>query len=203
MLCLTLGKHVVGWLYPVPSIVSVHGIEAAADRSDSPLVGPGQGFLRANQRRKCAARWRVTAVQKRMQIDSRRAVANGELYHRDNLIFVAVNAAGRHEPEYMQRRIRLDGLLYGTGQHRVAEECLFLYVFVDTGQALVHNPARAQIHMAYLGVAHLPSRQAYRFSRGIDEGVGPVLPQRIPHRAISTVNSIAAGLFSIAPAIQN
>ncbi|MNJ81652.1 hypothetical protein D3C77_805620 [compost metagenome] len=52
-------------------------------------------------------------------------------------------------------------LVHRAGEHRVAEELAITNGLGDAGEVLVDDTAGTEVHVADLGVAHLPVRQAH------------------------------------------
>ena len=103
----------------------------------------------------------------------------------------------------MQRLAVGDGLVHGTSQRRIIEERTVLDRLVDAGEALVHHPAGAQVHMAHFGIAHLSVRQANLDTGGGKQGVRAVLPQPVPDGGGGSSYRVVGGIFAMSPAIQD
>ncbi|MNH34267.1 hypothetical protein D3C79_948470 [compost metagenome] len=54
------------------------------------------------------------------------------------------------------------GAVHQLHQGRIAGKGAILDGFVDAGEVLINDPARAEVHVPNLGVAHLAIRQAHR-----------------------------------------
>src|SRR5690606_17886692 len=85
----------------------------------------------------------------------------------------------------------------------VVDEAAVGDVLVDAGKALVNDAARAQVHVADLGVAHLAFRQADLQAGGVDQGVRAGGPETVPDRRVRHRDGVVPGFFTMTPAIQN
>src|SRR5690606_27350744 len=74
---------------------------------------------------------------------------------------------------------------------------------VDPGQVLIDDAASPQIHVAHLGVAHLPFRQPDGGTGGRDQRVWAIPPQGIPVRRMSSVDGVVLAFVPMTPAIEN
>ena len=97
-----------------------------------------------------------------MDIDFLGATGCGQFRCCQHMVFVAVNAARRQQAHDVNGLAIGYGFIDGVAQGFVALELAVFEVFVDTGQALVHHPAGAEVHVAYFRVTHLALRQAYK-----------------------------------------
>jgi hypothetical protein len=93
--------------------------------------------------------------------------------------------------------------LAGGAQLGVVEEAAVLDRGVDPGQVLVDDPARAEVHVPDLGIAHLPVRQADVAAFGMDQGVRGLLPDPPPVRQVGLRQGVVLRLLAMAPAIQD
>ena len=71
-----------------------------------------------------------------------------------------MDATGREQPHDMDRLTGRNRSINCLAVLGIGVEITFAEGLVNTRYRLIHNPARAQAHMAHLGVAHLPLRQA-------------------------------------------
>ncbi|MNF01007.1 hypothetical protein D3C80_1999310 [compost metagenome] len=77
----------------VPTVVAVHGVITANQRRDAPGAQFGKGIAKALQRGFCAA-WRgIATVQEGVQVNGFGAALRSQFNHRQNMVFVAVDAA--------------------------------------------------------------------------------------------------------------
>ena len=131
------------------------------------------------------------------------AAAVGQSNGGHQVVFVAVHTTRREKPHDMDGaapayrgidRIEVGG---------VAVEIARLDGVVDARHVLVDHPARAEAHMAHLRVSHLPFGQAHIPPRPRYEGVRRIGPQPIPDRRVGVGDCVVAGVFAVAPAIQD
>ena len=79
--------------------------------------------------------------------------------NRLHVALMAMHAAIAQQAHEMEPIFTSLGLLQSFAQHFVMVEAAFVDIFVDQGQILKNNPARAENHMADFGIAHLSCRQ--------------------------------------------
>ena len=127
------------------------------------------------------APWRrVPAVQEGVQHDPRQAPLGGDLQKREDLLLLAVHAAGREQAHHVQGAAgRLDPV-ETLVQRPIAGKLTLLNRPVDPGQILIDHPAGTQVHVADFRVAHLPVRQAHVGAGAGNQGVRRLLPVAIP-----------------------
>ena len=123
--------------------------------------------------------------------------------HGEQVVLMAVHAAGRQQAEQVQGTARRRSGQTGFAQGRIGLETAIQDVFVDPGQLLIHHAAGAEIHMPDFGVAHLPFGQADLHSAGVDQGVRTLGPHPSPVRHFGQGDGIVFACFAISPAIQN
>lgn len=83
---------------------------------------------------RCAAGYR--GRQEGVQINFIRAALGCQFNHRHDVVFVAVDAARRHQAHDMHGFARGDGFIDRAGQYRVGEEGAFFDFNVRAGQIL-------------------------------------------------------------------
>ena len=153
------GHQIVSLLNAVPTVVAVHGVVAANDRGDAAFAQRGKFVFEFRQRLFSAARRSIAAVEEGVQIDFIRAAFGCQLNHRHDVVFVAVDAARRHQAHDMHGFACGNGFIDRAGQYRVGEEGAFFDFNVQAGEILIHDTARAEVDVAHFGVAHLTIRQ--------------------------------------------
>jgi len=198
-----LRQQFIGGLHTIPAIVAIHGVIAADDGHDATAAGLAQPRFGALQRGECAARRRVTAIEEGVQVDALGAALAGQVDHRQDLVLVAVDAAGREQPHDVHGLLVENGLVHGVHQGLVEEEGAVLDRLVDASQVLVDDAAGPQVHVSHFRIAHLSFRQADGLARGSDQRVGAALPEGIPDRGAGGADGVVLGLFAVAPAIEN
>ncbi len=118
------------------------------------------------------------------------------------MVFLAVHTAGRKQAEHVQGRTlhcRIDGLI----NDRVRGELASFDCETDARQVLVYNSARAEVHVAHLGVTHLARRQADILTRSRDQRVRRAGPECIPCRGVRGGDRVAFGGGAIAESVQH
>ena len=91
----------------------------------------------------------------------------------------------------------------GGAQFGVGEEAAVLDRRVDAGEVLIDDAAGAQIHVADLGIAHLPVRQADVAALGVDQRMRPLRPQAVPVRQIGQRQRVVGRILAIPPTVQD
>lgn len=91
------------------------------------------------------ARRRITAVEEGVQVDLLSAALCRQLHHRHDVIFVAVDAARRHQAHDMYCFAGGNRFIDRGGQYRVGEEGAFFNFHIETGQVLIDDTTGAQL----------------------------------------------------------
>ena len=138
-----------------------------------------------------------------MQIDFFRTAFSCQLDHRHDVVFVAVDAARRHQAHDMHGFARGNGFIDRASQYRVGKEGALFNFNVQTGQILIHDAARAEVDVAHFGVAHLAIRQTDFQAGSVNQGMRAFCPQCVHNGGFGAVNCVILLVFTIAIAIQN
>ena len=96
-----------------------------------------------------------------------------------------------------------DRLVGRLGQGLVGEERAGTDGATDPGELLIDHPPGTQVEVAYLGIAHLASRQADGGAGGIDQGVGKFPPEAVPDRRTGLGNGVGIRVLTVTPAVEN
>ena len=91
----------------------------------------------------------------------------------------------------------------GVGERFIREERAGADCAVDAGIFLVHHPPGAEVEMADFRIAHLAGRQPDGGLRGVNQGMGVLFPEPVPHRFAGSGDGVVLGILAIAPSIQN
>ncbi len=116
---------------------------------------------------------------------------------------VGVDAAGADEADDVETTVRLGCPVAGGNQCRAFEERTIGDRRVDPRQVLEHRPARSQIQVADLGVAHLARRQPDGILRGAQDRVGPALEEPPPDGHRGCGDRIGRGVAPHAEAVED
>ncbi len=154
------GHGVIGRFHAIPAVVPVHGKIPANDGgypANAQAFHFRGGFF---QRRAGTAWWHVTAIQEGMDVNFFGATGCSQLSGRQNMIFMAVDAARRQQAHQVYGLVIGNSLVDGVAKGLILLEIAIFEIFVDARQALIHHAAGAEIHMAHFGVTHLALGQA-------------------------------------------
>lgn len=88
-------------------------------------------------------------------------------------------------------------------QHRIGSKGTIFNGFVDPGEILVHNPARPDIEVTDLGIAHLADGQTHRPIVGHEPGCRILLGKEIHVGGFGNKGGIAGPRRSKPPAVKN
>ena len=138
-----------------------------------------------------------------MHRDPRHARAMRELEHREDVRLVAVHAARREQAHHVQGAVVGDGIPASRIQFGIGEEAAVLDRGIHPGQVLVDDPAGAQVHVANLGIAHLPIRQADVAAFGMHQCVRAGRQQAMPVGQVGLCQCVVLDLLAVAPTIQD
>ena len=107
-----------------------------------------------------------------MDIDLFQSAGLGHVKDAEDVIEVAVNAAGGQQTHDVQRLAVVPGVVHGLDVDRVFKELAGLNLLGDLGQDLEHDAAGADVGVTDLGVAHLTLGQTYVQTAGLELGAG-------------------------------
>ena len=138
-----------------------------------------------------------------MQVDLLGAALGRQLGHGDQMILVAVHATVGKQAEDVHRLTRTYGLVDGGTDGRIGEELAVADRLGHPGEVLVHHAAGAEIHVADLGVAHLPVRQADIHATAGDQSVRLSSQQTIVNRLARGMDGIEVRAVAVPEAIEN
>ena len=113
-----------------------------------------------------------------------------------------MHAAGRYQPDEMAGAAGSPQAFDQALQRGRVGDFAACDRVVDAGQILHHQPARADIEMADLGIAHLSRRQADVLSRRAQEGVRTIRPQAIERGRARLPDGVVGGIVAPAPAVE-
>ena len=199
---LALDQQVVGLFHAVPALVAVHRIEAAADRSDL-ARGFGHLALELLEEALAAARVGVATVHKGVDVNLLQAVFLRDAEELIHVLQGGVHAAvggEAHQVELLAGGLDIvvDRLYLG-----VLEEFMVTDGHVDLDEVLVDHAAGAQVHVADLGVAHLPVRQTDVFAAGLQVAVRIFRTQAVDDRRALRPDGVGIIVFALAPTVED
>ena len=119
------------------------------------------------------------------------------------MVLVRMHAAGRNQAHQMTGAAAGETAGDQVAQHRIGGKRSVFDSGIDARQILHHDPAGAEIHVAYFGIAHLTVGQADEMLGGIDQRVRAGRPELIPVRRTGQRDRIALAGRRIAPAVKD
>ena len=155
------GDGVVGPSHPVPAVIPVHGIVAAHDGGDPAHPHFLQVILKPLDKPLARGGGHIPPIQETVNPYPVQAPIPGHAQQRKQVLDVGVYTAVAEQPEQVQRRSFLLAVVHDPGVGGVLEKAPLLDVQGDPGQVLEHHPARADVGVAHLAVAHLPFGQSH------------------------------------------
>ena len=114
-----------------------------------------------------------------------------------------VHSAVAAEAEEMELLARALDIVVAGGNLFVLEQLMLPAGDIDLHEVLVDDAACAEIHVAYLGVAHLALRKAYILAAALQLRVGIFRAKRIDMGLPLCVNCVAVVRATKAPTVQN
>ena len=120
-----------------------------------------------------------------------------------HVVLVGMHAARRQKPHQVARAAACLQPLDQVLEHRAAGQRTVGDGGVDARQVLRHDAARAQAHVADLGVAHLPGGQTHVLGRGNQARHRILARESVPGGRFSQGDGIFIGIRPVAPAVED
>ncbi len=117
-----------------------------------------------------------------MHTDLARTARLGQAQKREDMLLVAVHAAGREQTHDMQAMAAGFGGGDGGQQLGILAETSVLDGSIDPGQILINDTAGTDVHMTDFGIAHLAIWQTDETALGMDQGIRAFGQQAPPCR---------------------
>ena len=196
-----LHEQAPGALHPLPALIAIQRVDAAADVDDAGgAVRPLGRELR--QQRPRLLRRDIASVSQRVHGDVRNALRRGQPHETAQVVDVAVHAAVGDEPDEVQRS-RADASALAGGHQRWYLLKVDIGRLADAYEVLRDDAARTDRQMPDLGVPHLPLGQTDGTPGRDQAAVGIVVPERVEHRRVRHVHGVAGAGRSEAPAVED
>ncbi len=195
-------EHPPGPLHALPALVAVHDHVAPAEASELHQGQIADLEFQPLKEAVGALLLRVAAVQ--VGVDDRRhALVLGPLGEGDEVVLVAVDAAGAHQPHEVQALA--GGLEVGEkGRHRlVLPEGPLPDGGVDAGELLPDHAPGPEVHVAHLRVPELALGQAHRLAPGEQLGGGVAPAQVVEGRHPRDEGGVEGVPGPVAEAVQD
>ena len=199
---LALHEHIVGLLHTVPALVAVHCIEASANRSH--LAGSlGHLLFEFLDKTQTAPRIGIATVHKAVHIN---VLETGILSFGEEFVQMVkgrVDSAVRAETEEVELLPALPDIvisgLYLLVFHQLMVTAGHIYLY----EVLINDAAGAEIHVTYLGIAHLAVRKTYVLATGLKMGERILLAKRVDKRCTLGKDGVGLVLAAFSPAVKN
>src|SRR5690606_36876772 len=121
--------EIIGELHPIPAVIPVHGEIAADDGSGATDAHFREDGIRFSQGGFGATGRRVPPVQERVQEDALGTALGRYPDRLEQMLFMAVYAAGGEQAENMYRLVLAHRAVDGVGNDRIGREGAILHVF--------------------------------------------------------------------------
>ncbi len=194
---------VVALFHAVPDVVAVHAPEAALNGRDLRVAQLLALLLQLSHETGAAAGRHVAPVQEAMDIDLLEAAGLGHVEDSEDVVEMAVHAAGGEQAQDVQGFAVLLRVVHGLDVDRVLEELAGLDLLGDLGQNLEHDAAGADVGVADLGVAHLAVRKPHVEPAGLPLHEGIFLHEAVEVRGHRRFHGIALHLIRKAEAVHD
>ncbi len=156
--------------HAVPPVVAVHGVVAPAQRRH---LRPCRQCRFQRRQRIRARAWRgVAPIGEGMHLHLD-ACRRQDVRQRHGMVAMRVHAARRHQAHQVAHPARRPQRVDQPGHRRPPRQAAIGDRTPDARQLLHHHPARADVEVADLGIAHLAVRQPDILATGAQEGVRP------------------------------
>ena len=119
------------------------------------------------------------------------------------MVEAGVHAAMGAEAHEMELAAAVFHIIVCRAYLLVVEELVVTAGHVDLHEVLIHDAAGAEIHVTYLGVAHLPVRQADVLAAGLKMGHGVFCAEAVDEGGALRIDRVGLIVFPFAPAVQN
>ena len=195
-----LHHGVIGRFNPFPAVVAVHRVIAADHRGDT---GPGgQPGLQLRQKHRGRCRGHIAAIGDRMNGD-RHACGHNRPGGGQHMRDMAMHPAAGNHPHQMRHPARGLQRMDKPDQCGICRKRAILDRQINRAQIHRHHPARADIGMAHLGIAHLPGGQTDIRAMGDQFRIGTSGHQMVEMGHMRQRGGIGKRIGAFAPAIQN
>ena len=188
---------------PIPALVPVHGVVAPHDAGHPTHPEAFQRLIGGLEGGFGGARGRIPAVEKGVDIDALGAPGRGGSGHGQDMVLVAVYAAGGQKAKQVHRAPRGPRGIHGAHERRILRQLARGGVLINACEFLEDDPARPQVHVPHFRIAHLPFREPHGEPRAVDEAVGRFGPEPIPGRGLGQGNGIVGPRRRVAKAVEN
>ncbi len=145
----------------------------------------------------------VAAVQESVDGDGRHPVPDAQLDAGEQMPVERMDAAGTEQADQVQGAAGLAKAGAQLDQRCELIKFTGLDALGDSDQILGDHPARPDVQVADLAVAHLGFGKSHGQSTGVQQGAGEALPEPMPDRGGSQLDGVAFALGPVAPAVQN
>ena len=114
-----------------------------------------------------------------------------------------MNSSRGEQPHEVYRFTLGHGSIHRCAIGLIIGELPLYYGFIDSRDRLINDSTRAQTHVAYLAIPHLPLGQPHVQPGPGYQAFWGVIPQEVPVRGVGVGNGIVFTFWPITKAIQN
>ncbi len=202
MLADAVDQGVVGDLHALPTLVAVHGVIPADDRSDLARRS-GQMLLQLLDEALAAARVGIAAVHEAMDERIVDLVLGGDVAQLEKMLQRRVHAPVGRKTHEVDTDAVLLGVLERADDLGILHDRIVAASAVDLYQILVDDAAGADIEVADLRIAHLAVGQADVLAVGAQLRVGIFFGHGRNIIGMNGGNDIRLVMAAVAPAVEN
>ena len=195
--------HVVAFLDALPAVVAVHVIVSADDGRDPAHAEVAYALLELTDITRARRGRNVPAVHEAVHVHLFDVPA---LRHFEQSVEVrvhGVHAAVGQQADEVQRAARLFAVIHRRDELGVLEKLPVLYRLVDGGDVLVNDPARADVEVSHLAVAHLTGGKSDREAARFDESVRVSCHEAVEVGGACGDDRVAPCFGTVAEAVHN
>ena len=195
--------RVVRQLGAVPALVAVHRVVTPDhSRNNRRMAVWPYGRNEVLHERERRLRRRVPPVEERVDRD-RQAGAPPQLNRGEQVRIERVDPAGADQAHQVQRAVLASSLRAQLHQRLQLIELSRLDALRDAHDVLRHHPARAEVQVPDLAVAHLSRGESHRQARRLEQRARGPLPQAVPDRRRAELDGVAVPAGTEPPAVED
>ena len=199
---LSLDEHVVGLLDAAPALVAIHCIEPSADSGDLSHAFRHL-LLELLDEAVTAVGVGVAAVHEAVHIHLVESLLLRDAQELIEVVEAGVYSAVRAEAHEVELAAAGLHIVVRSAYLLVLEELVVAAGHVYLHEVLIYDPAGTEVHVSYLGVAHLAVGQAHIFAAGLQVRHGIFRAEAVDERRALRIDRIGMVVLSFTPTVQN